>query len=300
MKRYAENPPRRGVDELVQTLLASREFLARSLAVQLEPPGPSCIIMTETEDGLRFFFSAQDTFVGFPIAAGSFEPDVRAALDRLLRPGMTCLDIGANIGYYSVRMGAVVRQEGGRVFSFEPDPFSFSLLVRNRAENHMEDVLTLFNVACGDEDTEVELYKDPNPANFGGAHTRKTGQSVISRELIGKVPLRRVDDLVPPEIPVHLIKMDVRGFEPCVLRGMRRLVSEDCPVLVCEFNVPALEFLGEQAPVAFLRDLAELGYSVYEAGAFGHGEAVRFEYLGTGCQYANLVCLPHGRSPDEY
>jgi FkbM family methyltransferase len=300
MRRFAEAPPRRGVDELVQTMLGTKEFAARSLGVQLERPGPSCIIMTETEEGFRFFFSAQDTFVGFPVAVGVFEPDVRAALDRLVRPGMNCVDIGANIGYHAVRMGAAVRAGGGKVFCFEPDPFSFSLLVRNRAENRMEDVLVLFNVACGDENGEVELWKDPNPSNFGGAHTRKAGQPVVSRELIARVPLRRLDDLIPPEIAVHLVKMDVEGFEPLVLRGMRRLLEENRPILVCEFNVPALESLAAGASAAFLQELTELGYSLYEAGAFGRGEAAGFQYSGPACQFVNLVCLPAGKSPEDY
>jgi FkbM family methyltransferase len=300
MRQWVENPPRLGADELVRTLLASREFRARSLAVKLERPGPSCIIMTETEGGLRFFFSAQDTFVGFPVTVGVYEPDVRAALDRLLRPGMNCLDLGANFGFYSVRMGAVVRPAGGKVFSFEPDPFSFSLLLRNRAENHMEDVLTVFDVACGDEDIEVELYKHPNPANFGGAYARKPGQTAISGERIGTVSLRRVDGLIPPDVPVHLIKMDVEGFEPYALRGMQRILTANRPILVCEFCPASLEFLGADVPTRFLQDLAGLGYSVYETGAFGRGEAVRFEYPRAGYQYANLVCLPSDKSPDDY
>lgn len=298
MRRYAENPPRRGVDELVQTLMASREFSARSLAVQLERPGPSCIIMTETEDGLRFFFSAQDTFVGFPVAVGVFEPDVRAALERLLRPGMNCLDIGANIGYYSVRMGAVVRQGGGKVFSFEPDAFSFSLLLKNLAENHMEDVIVPFNLACGDEDVDVYLYRDPNPANFGGCRVRKPGEAPVSGELSGTVPLRRIDSLIPPDVSIHLVKMDIEGFEPYALRGMQRILSVNRPALACEFAAAALRSHGEDAPAGFLNELAALGYVIYEAASFGRGEPTRFEYQEAECQYANLVCLPRSESPD--
>ena len=299
LTRHARNPPRRGVDEMLQELLCSREFQARGLGVQLERPGPSCIIMTETAEGHRFFFSAQDTFVGFPVAVGVFEPDVRAALDRLLRPGMNCLDVGANFGYYSVRMGAVVRQAGGRVFSFEPDAFSFALLLKNRSENHMEDIIVPFHVACGDRDMEVNLYRHPNPANFGGTRVGRPGETPASGELSGRVPLRRIDDLIPPDVSVHLIKMNAEGFEPYALRGMQRILSYDRPVLVCEFAAVALLSHGEDVPARFLNELAALGYSIYEAASFGRGEPARFEYQEAGCQYANLVCLPSAESPDE-
>lgn len=295
MRQYAENPPRRGVDELVNHLLQSPEFSSRSIAVQLERPGASCIVMTETDEGLRFFFSAQDTFVGFPVAVGVFEPDVRGALDKLLRPGMNCVDIGANIGYHSVRMGAQVRQGGGKVFCFEPDPFSFSLLSKNRAENNMEDVLVLYNVACGDEAGEIELYRDLNPANFGGVHTRKTGQPLVSRQFISKVPVGRLDDLIPPDITVHLVKMDVEGYEPFVLRGMQRLIANHRPAIVLEFNVPALSVFGPQTPDTLLKELSAMGYRIYEAGAFARGDEQEFQYAGSPTLFANLVCLPAGK-----
>ena len=69
---------------------------------------------------------------------------------------MNCIDIGANFGFFSVTMAAAVGKEG-KVYSFEPEPFNYSLLLRNRAENRMEDIITPFNVACGDEDGEAAL-----------------------------------------------------------------------------------------------------------------------------------------------
>lgn len=294
LQSHLEAPPRRGVDALVEGLVASREFRARSLAVQLERPGPSCIVMTETPEGFRFFFSVQDTFVGFPVAVGVYEPDVRGVLDRLLRPGMNCLDVGANFGYYSVRMASIVRRRGGRVFSFEPEPFSFSLLLRNRAENHLEDAIVAFNVACGAEDGQAPLYKDPNPANFGGARVAAPGETPAERISVGMVPVRRADALIPPGTRIHLIKMDVEGFEYHALLGMRGILARDHPALVCEFAACALLRFGEDVPVRFLDELAALGYTVYEAASFARGEPVRFEYRPGENQYANLVCLPAG------
>jgi FkbM family methyltransferase len=291
LRKFSANPPRRGVDELVQSLMASPEFSARSLAVQLERPGPSCVIMTETDEGHRFFFSAQDTFVGFPVAVGVFEPDVRAALDRLVKPGMNCIDIGANIGYHSVRMAAVVKQGEGKVFCFEPEPFNFSLLTRNRTENRMEDVLELYQIACGDENCEVAIYRDANPCNFGGARTRKAGQNGPESERIAIVPMRRLDDLIPEKVPVHLVKIDVEGYEPFVLRGMSRLIHRCRPRIVMEFNVPALQQFGQTTPQELLRWLSNHSYIAIRAGVFARGEFVEFVW-DEEVVFENLVCLP--------
>ncbi|MGQ9663602.1 MAG: FkbM family methyltransferase [Kiritimatiellia bacterium] len=296
IRRFRENPPRRGVDDLVRLWLESPEFAARGLGVQLERPGPSCIIMTETAEGLRFFFSAQDTFVGFPIAVGVFEPDVRAAIDRLIQPGMNCIDVGANIGYHTLRMAAVVSRDGGRVFSFEPDPFSFSLLLKNLKENRLEHAVVPFQYACGDEDGEVDLFRDLNPSNFGGAHTRKPGQWSPSVESIAKVPMRRLDGVLPDHVGFHLVKVDVEGFEPFVLKGMHELIRRNLPVIVCEFNVPALQQFGSDVPERFLQNLMHYGYQVYEAASFGRGEETPFVYPREGLLFANLVCIP-GRRP---
>lgn len=292
MQSFRLNPPRRGVDELVESWLDSPEFSARALGVRLERPGPSCIVMTETQEGLRFFFSAQDTFVGFPVAVGVFEPDVRSALDRIVKPGMNCVDVGANIGYHSIRMAAVVGREGGRVFSFEPDPFSFGLLMKNIAENRLEHAISAFQCACGDEEGEVILFRDPNPANFGGAYTRKSHEAAESTEMIAKVAMRRLDDLLPDDVRIHVVKMDVEGYEPFVFHGMMNRIRKDRPVIVSEFDVPALMQWGDLAPAAFLSSIRDEGYVIVEASSFGRGEMEEFVYPQEKLLYANLVCVP--------
>jgi FkbM family methyltransferase len=278
-----------GVGGIVDALLASPELEARYLAARIERPGASCIIMTETPDGLRFFFSAQDTFVGFPVAVGVFERDVCGAIARLIRKGMRCLDVGSNIGFYSVRMAAAVG-ESGKVYSFEPDPFNYSLLLKNRAENRMENIITTFKVACGHEDREVLLRRDSHPSNFAGAHVSeeatKPGQDTA-------VSLRRVDGLIPVGDHIDLIKIDIEGYELFALRGMQRIVSERRPVIVCEFNTVALNRHGPGTGARLLAELSELNYSLFEADPFSKGTFKVFSYDGGPDVFLNLVCLPH-------
>lgn len=296
VERFRATPPNGGVDGLLRELLSSTEFTNRQIAIEFERPAHDCIVMTETPEGLRFFFSVRDTFVGFPVAVGVFEPDVQDAFRLLVRPGMNCLDIGANIGYYSIHMAAVVARMGGRVFSFEPDEFAFGLLTKNCQENRLQDVITAFRFACGSEDGEARLYKDPNPANYGGMSLRPPSPSSASTS----VPLRRLDSVISPGTRIDFAKIDVEGYEALVLDGMRRIIAENSPILLCEFNTPALRTTGADGPARFLEQLSSLGYLFFEAGAFGKGKAEPFKYPHGQDWFANLVCLPKTQSPDSW
>ena len=211
---------------------------------------------------------------------------------RLLRPGMNCIDIGANLGYYSVRMATVAGQGGGRVFSFEPDPLAFFLLTKNRQENHLEKVIEVFQVACGENDSTGVLVRDANPANYGGGHVRDTATCNGSA-----IAIRRVDDLVPEDRRIDLVKVDVEGFEPFALSGMRRILTRDRPAIVMEFNPPALRNDGADAPERLLRDLKALGYTCYEALSYAGGNASPFVFPGPSeDSLLNLVCVPSSES----
>jgi FkbM family methyltransferase len=289
---HAQSLQPRGVDRLVDILLRSPEFRGRTTAVHLERPGPSCIVMAETEEGLRFFFSVQDTFVGFPVAVGVYEPEVRLALDRLLRPGMNCIDVGANFGYHSIRMAQVVARKGGKVYAFEPEPFSYHLLLKNIAENRLEHGIVPHRIACGDRDGEAFLYRDPNPANFGGAAVLPGQDPSLRERLVGRVPLRRLDSLFSDDRPIHLVKIDVEGYEFCVLRGMERILRFWSPTLILAFNSTALGWHGVNTASTLLAYLRDFDYGVYEAASFAAGEPASFEYRPGEWQFANLICVP--------
>jgi FkbM family methyltransferase len=290
LESHRAAPPARGVDGMVDQFFNHPEFTGRPLAAKLERPGPSCIVMAENPDGLRFFFSAQDTFVGFPVAIGVFEKDVQAAMECILKPGMNCLDLGANFGFYSIRMAAVAGKGGGKVYAFEPDSFNYALLLRNCVENGLTETVICQQVACGDRDGEVNLYAHPNQSNFGGVHARRAGERPDGPQ-IGSAPLRRVDGLIPDSLPIHVIKMDVEGYEPFALRGLTETVERWHPVIICEFSTSALSGLENTSPQGFLDDLHAYGYAVYEASAFATGDRTPFVYNG-GSAYANLVCVP--------
>lgn len=295
-RQFMAAPPRSGVDGLVRELVSSREFPNRKIGIEFERPGHDCILMTETPEGLRFFFSVRDTFVGFPIAVGVFEPDVQDAFRLLVRPGMNCLDIGANLGYYSMRMASAVGPNG-RVFSFEPDAFAFALLKKNSEENRFQDVISLFQIACGSEDGNAFLVRDANPANYGGMHVADGIDA--PRECV-RIPVGRIDTVIRAGTRIDFAKIDVEGYEPEVLKGMQRIIAENAPVLLCEYNRAALEAHGPETPNRLLEIFEDLGYSLYDASVFGQRRAIRLEDRNGIPPFANLICLPRGQSAADW
>lgn len=150
-----------------------------------------------------------------------------ALLDTFLAEGDWALDIGANVGHYTLRMSELVGP-AGRVIAFEPVPNTFSLLAANtRLFAHSN--VSLLNVAASDG-TAVAGVDIPNFAegltNYYQAHLTADAAALTILTL-------PIDALGLPA-RVKLVKIDVEGHELPVLRGMNKLIERDHPVLIVE------------------------------------------------------------------
>lgn len=166
-------------------------------------------------------------------------------LDRWVRPGDWVLDIGANIGRYTLRLSSLVG-EHGRVIAFEPVPSSFELLSFYTASRPTANV-TLFNVALSDKSQEIGVTIPPLSSVTFDTKTmaQLTAESTALRIL--SFPL---DDLKLPQ-RISFVKIDTEGHELRVLHGMKRLIERDHPVFLIEENQPeVIGFLGKYGYVA--------------------------------------------------
>lgn len=149
-----------------------------------------------------------------------------AILDTLLREGDWALDIGANVGHYTMRMAELVGASG-RVVALEPVPDTFSLLAAN-ARLFAHANVSLLNVAASDRMAiaHMEIPRFSNRlANYYQARLSSGGGNLAVLTL-------PVDELSLP--PVRLVKIDVEGHELPALRGMKGLLQRDHPVLIVE------------------------------------------------------------------
>jgi len=140
-----------------------------------------------------------------------------------LKPGMTAVDVGANIGTHTHAYAkAVAGVDGGRVFAFEPNPLPYECLRRNMmGHGHVE----CYNVGLGPMAGEFGMEMSNNV----GASYMVPGTGFKVRTLDG-YELSRCD----------YIKMDAEGFEMGILLGAARTIAQFRPVLVIEINVGAL------------------------------------------------------------
>lgn len=142
-------------------------------------------------------------------------------------PGDWVLDLGANVGNYTARLSQIVGPTG-RVFSFEPVPETFELLVANIARFPLRNV-TLLNLAASDD---VALRGMTIPMLDSGLENRYMAQVTDGPGDL-RIMCLPVDRLNLPH-PVRLAKVDVEGHELPALKGMEALLRRDRPVLIVE------------------------------------------------------------------
>ena len=194
---------------------------------------------------------------GFPsarsFAGGLYEPEVTHFVEENLEANMTFVDIGANIGYYTVIASRLVG-EFGRVFAFEPDSRNYSYLQRNVEANRLRNV-EIIEKAATDRNGTAPFIRDPGGAE-GWVANEERGPNRIT------VQTTTLDHFFRSEgwPSIDMAKMDVEGSEKSVLEGMRGVIERNPRMLlIMEFNRATLERAGSN-PAALAKLLAELGY----------------------------------------
>ena len=166
--------------------------------------------------GTRLHCNPSDLIQRMVLYFGVWEPDVSHVIQQNLKGGDVFVDIGANIGYdtllASTRVGAA-----GRVVSIEASPRTFALLQRNLALNPGATNVRAVNVAVSDRPGRLDLYEQ-DEGNIGAATTLASrGGSLMAS--VDALPLDKI--LTTEEVQkLRLIKMDVEGAEPPILRHL--------------------------------------------------------------------------------
>ena len=216
-----------------------------------------------------------------------------------LRSGQTVLDIGANIGYFTVLFSRAVG-ESGKVLSFEPGPLSFALLQANIRVNCLSQSLA-FNTAVGDKNGTIDLFL----CRTGESDNRIEGtlSDHADRDRI-EVPIVVIDDfLAEREIAkIDYVKIDVQGAEWSVLSGMRRTIQKNPDIhIILEYAPGGIRATGKE-PIEFLTFIRSLGLAIFALPEDGPSVEVDDEYLlinigGPSRTQTNLV-LRHIVSKD--
>lgn len=184
---------------------------------------------------------------------GCCEPEVIFAAYRILKSGDLAIDGGANTGYVSITMAALVGSKG-KVLAFEPDPDNMDKLQRNIRINDAYQI-SISERPLWSADEPVNLYF--NPRDSGGHSLRPLGYET---EHIKSMQGITIDSL---KVKPKLIKLDVEGAEISAMLGGAQTIREHQPYIICEMNHGALSRFGESN--TSLRRYARLwfGYDTY-------------------------------------
>ena len=184
----------------------------------------------------------------------SFESAETEVVKKTVKGGDVCLDLGANIGWYTVLMSELVGAKG-HVFAFEPHPANFQVLVRNTAGR---ENVTAIMAAVGDEDGKVPLYESVT-GNSGDHRLDLSSGDVADTGL--RVDVRRLDTLFLGKSRVDFVKADIQGSEGRMLRGMKGIIKAN-PRLVMLLEVSDLLDLNGVGQQSFVQELRAEGFAL--------------------------------------
>jgi FkbM family methyltransferase len=214
--------------------------------------------------GVSMLVDVRDPAISKPILAlGEYEEPFTRRLLSFIRPDSHVLDVGANIGFFTLVAARLA--DRGHVWSIEPDPMNVRLLRANVALNGLGDRVTVHHLAAGDADGELFFSSLGDDRNLGARFTAKAESTLLNRLPAQapkpvRVPARALDGLLAGE-KVDLIKVDVEGYEPAVFAGLRRLLTEQRPVVFTEFAPGTIRHISQTDPEALLRDFRDLDYT---------------------------------------
>ena len=267
----------RQLDERSRLLRAANSFVVSRLRSDAtEVQGSKMIV--DAKDSLRL------------LVKGVYEPFETELVRRELKPGDVVLDLGANIGYYTLLCAKLVGQ-AGKVFAFEPDPDNFAILERNVELNEYENVVAVQAAVSNSSGTASLHLASENK----GDHRLYGSQD--DRPTIEVETLRLDEYLSDYSGPIDFVKVDIQGAEGMALEGMHETLLRTKPrILLTEFAPASLLRAGTE-PRQYLSRLVEIGFALYEIRRQATGivptdvATLLASYGPEQEDFANLLCM---------
>ncbi len=236
----------------LQGILGNKiEISGNKIVVQIQ-------ISKTHQNRIKMFLDEQDIrSVPFSILAdGFYEPFQSDILIELGKASNHFLDIGANMGFYSIALSA--ENATLTVESFEPQPNVFKILTSNIDLNEFPSRIVPHNTGLGTSKEEITMYV-PKFTGTGGASFMNLHDDEGEATQI-KVPVNLLDDLI--KVEPDLIKIDVEGSELNVLQGGLRIIKLSKPTVVVELLRKWMKPFGH-TPQMFLDVMLEQNYRCY-------------------------------------
>lgn len=194
----------------------------------------------KTQYGFRFTADLADWLGQYVYLTGAYEPPTSDIFFKIIKPGDTVIDIGANVGYFSL-LSAKLTGEKGKVYALEPILSVRENLISNILLNDYNNIRVIPKAASATA-ARLTIYEGPE-GHKGVSSLRPL--STASRELT--IEAIALDDLIEEMGTVNFIKIDVEGAEMRALLGMKKIINKDHPSFIIEFTDSYLKSFGDSA-----------------------------------------------------
>jgi FkbM family methyltransferase len=233
----------------IRRMLGSIEHQVAPTAFSVQLTGEDAVRCTVGD--VELLCDAADAAVTPGLRSGAYEPHLTSVFERYCRPGMTVVDVGANLGYFTLLAARLVGPSG-RVVALEPNSENCRLLLSSLRLSGISNV-DLLPVAADEK---------PGWAYYS-THVGSNGGLIDDGDLLSRlgtvVPTFRLDDLV--DEPVGFLKMDVEGAEGRVVLGATRIIERDRPIVTTELKEEMLRRVSDRSVADYLGYFGDLGYT---------------------------------------
>lgn len=242
-----------------------------------------------TRHGFRFHCRLDDWLGQYVWLTGSYERMTSLVMSHLMRSGDIAMDIGANIGFFSLLLAQKAGIDG-HIYAFEPIPSVQAELDQNINLNKLSNI-TVIQAAVTDQDGELTIYE--GPSDHRGISSLRPLHNARNTLLIRGM---RLDNHFLSLPSLRLIKIDVEGAEQLALSGMAEIIARHHPYIILEFTDSYLSNFGGSAS-SLESWLLERDYSLYRITNEGllaldvKKQELPFQY--------NVLCIPCKTLPLE-
>jgi FkbM family methyltransferase len=187
------------------------------------------------------------------ILQSGWERQTTAIFSEVVREGDVVLDLGANLGYFSLLASKLVG-DGGKVFAFEPEPKNYQLLLKNIDINGYHNIIALPK-AISAKSGKMSLFIN---ANDSGSHTLHKPNSRGSFPTQIDIESVSLDDYFAGGFTsINVIKMDIEGTEPKAFLGMREILSKNPNLIIIMEFFPSIIREAGDSPEDFAHQIFE-------------------------------------------
>ncbi|MGB5014755.1 MAG: FkbM family methyltransferase [Pyrinomonadaceae bacterium] len=273
---------------IFNTPINKGKYRLSDLALRISPCGAGRLLV-ETRDGRNLTINTENASYRFIYFTGQYEQAITEIFSAIVCPEDVCLDIGANIGWYTTVFQQLVG-ESGEVHAFEPVPQMFEDLKKNVEMNEPPKNVILNNLALGDVEKEIEMHifdglpdGHASMATFGGRGYVSVPAKMIT--LNSYLENNNIDN-------VRFVKMDVEGAELMMLKGASRLFEQEkLPVMEIEMalaTTSGFNYLPNDL-IEYIRGHGSYDFFEIDESRFTLRKIDGFQSDDIG---ANVLCLP--------